>query len=161
MAEAIIEAQKAQAAGDYAIGAVVVRAGKVLASSGNRVKLDNDPTQHAEIAAIRMACAAAGSRHIEGSILYTTAEPCPMCAAAAIWARMAGIVSGSTIGDMTLFRTMTGDPDWTWRTVEVGARQVLGSGEPRLFLIEGFMRQECCRLFHIGTSPVESPFHLD
>src|SRR5262245_8532412 len=94
---AIAEAEGARKAGDYAIGAVVVSNEGVLSSSGNRVKVEADPTQHAEIAAIRKACASVKRRHLEGAILYTTAEPCPMCAAAAIWARMAGIVSGSTI----------------------------------------------------------------
>ena len=97
---AIAEAKKARNLGDYSIGAVVVKDNKVIAVSGNRVKLDCDPTQHAEISAIRRACAQAGSRHIPGTVLYTTAEPCPMCASAAIWARMRGIVSGSTIDDM-------------------------------------------------------------
>lgn len=81
---AIAEAKSARNAGDYAIGAVVVRDGAVLASSGNRIKLEHDPTQHAEIAAIRLACASLRTRHLEGAVLYTTAEPCPMCASAAI-----------------------------------------------------------------------------
>lgn len=145
---AIAEAKAARAAGDYAIGAAVVRDGKVIASSGNRIKLECDPTQHAEVAAIRRACASVAHRHIEGAVLYTTAEPCPMCAGAAIWARMAGIVSGSTIEDMAEFRERFGNPDWTWRTVDVAARSILASGEPRLFLHEGFLREECRTLFH-------------
>ena len=145
---AIKEALSARGAGDYAIGAVVVSDGEVIASSGNRVKLDCDPTQHAEVAAIRLACATVGSRHIEGAILYTTAEPCPMCASAAIWARMSGIVSGSTIEDMAEFREKFGSSEWTWRTVDIAARAVLENGEPKLFLIEGFLREECRALFH-------------
>src|SRR5947208_3242593 len=94
---AIAEAQAAKAGGDYSIGACVVRDGMLLAASGNRIKIECDPTQHAEVAAIRLACASLRTRHIEGAVLYCTAEPCPMCASAAIWARMAGIVSGSTI----------------------------------------------------------------
>jgi pyrimidine deaminase RibD-like protein len=74
---AIQKAREARDSGDYAIGAVVVLDGVVLAASGNRVKIDHDPTQHAEIAAIRLACAARQERHIQGAILYTTAEPCP------------------------------------------------------------------------------------
>ena len=66
---AIAEAQAAKRAGDYAIGAVVVREGAVLASSGNRIKLECDPTQHAEIAAIRLACASLRTRHLEGAVL--------------------------------------------------------------------------------------------
>lgn len=145
---AIAEAQAAQRAGDYAIGAVVVMNDEVIASSGNRVKLECDPTQHAEVAAIRLACASLRKRHMEGAILYTTAEPCPMCAAAAIWARMAGIVSGSTISDMAEFRASYGNTQWTWRTVDIAAQAVLREGEPRLFLKEGFLREECRSLFH-------------
>jgi len=145
---AIEQAELARVAGDYAIGAVVVRDGKVLSKSGNRVKLDCDPTQHAEVAAIRMACSEIGHRHLEGAVLYTTAEPCPMCTAASIWARMDGIVSGSTIEDMAEFRDLYGNPDWTWRTVDIAAHSILQQGEPKLFLIEGFLRNECQALFH-------------
>lgn len=145
---AIMCAAEARAAGDYAIGAAVVEDGKVLASSGNRIKLDRDPTQHAELAAIRLACAARGTRHLEGAVLYTTAEPCPMCAAAAIWARMSGIVSGSTILDMAEFRNRFGGAEWSWRTVDIAARAVLEQGDPKLFLVEGFLRDECRQLFH-------------
>jgi tRNA(adenine34) deaminase len=77
---AIEEAQKAKANGDYAIGAVIVKNGSVLAKGTNRVKLDNDPTHHAEIVAIREATKQLNSRHLEESVLYTTHEPCPMCA---------------------------------------------------------------------------------
>ena len=145
---AIEEAQKARNAGDYAIGAVIVKDNRVIAASGNRVKLDCDPTQHAEVAAIRIACSGVRSRHIDGGVLYTTAEPCPMCTAAAIWARLAGIVSGSTISDMAEFRAKFGNPDWTWRTVDLAARTVLELGDPKLFLIESFLRDECRVLFH-------------
>lgn len=145
---AIAEAQAAKRAGDYAIGGVVVRDGAVLASSGNRIKLECDPTQHAEVAAIRLACASLRTRHLEGAVLYTTAEPCPMCTAAAIWARMSGIVSGSTIDDMKEFREKYRTPEWSWRTVDIAARGVLDQGDPKLFLIEGFLRDECRLLFH-------------
>ena len=145
---AIEQAALARLEGDYAIGAVVVSNGQVLSKSGNRVKLDGDPTQHAEVAAIRLACSAIGHRHLEGAVLYTTAEPCPMCTAACIWARMAGIVSGSTIEDMAAFRNLYGNPDWTWRTVDIAAHAILQQGEPKLFLVEGFLRSECQALFH-------------
>lgn len=145
---AISEAVRAREVGDYAIGAVVVLSGNLIAQAGNRVKKDQDPTQHAEMIAIRDACAKMGTRHIEGSVLYTTAEPCPMCTAAAIWARMAGIVSGSTMSDMAEFRARYGNPEWTWRTVDIAAHLILQQGEPKLFLQEGFLREECRELFH-------------
>jgi tRNA(Arg) A34 adenosine deaminase TadA len=145
---AIQQAEIARSVGDYAIGAVVIIDGKVVAEGANRIKVDNDPTQHAEIVAIRAACRTRRTRHIEGAILYTTAEPCPMCTGAAIWARMTGIVSGSTIEDMAEFRKRFGNPSFTWRTVDIDAHHILSHGEPKLFLIEGFLRSECQRLFH-------------
>jgi hypothetical protein len=61
---------------------------------------------------------------------------------------MTGIVSGSTISDMAEFRTRFGTPEWTWRTVDIAARAVLNQGDPKLFLIEAFLREECRGLFH-------------
>jgi tRNA(Arg) A34 adenosine deaminase TadA len=148
MRRAIAQAELARATGDYAIGAVVVITGEVVAEGANRIRVDNDPTQHSEMVAIRSACSSRGTRHIEGAVLYTTAEPCPMCASAAIWARMAGIVSGSTIDDMAKFRKQFGNDSFTWRTVDVDARTILSHGDPELFLIDGFLRDECQQLFH-------------
>ncbi|MCL2635281.1 MAG: nucleoside deaminase [Betaproteobacteria bacterium] len=73
-------------------GAVVARDGKILAEAWNRVVVGHDPTAHAEIAAIRAACAALGSFHLPGAVLYASSEPCPMCLSAAYWARIARIV---------------------------------------------------------------------
>ncbi|AXS80082.1 nucleoside deaminase [Dechloromonas sp. HYN0024] len=73
-------------------GAVIVRAGKVIAEGWNCVVASHDPTAHAEIAAIRQACAAMGNFHLSGCTLYTSSEPCPMCLSAAYWARIDRIV---------------------------------------------------------------------
>jgi tRNA(Arg) A34 adenosine deaminase TadA len=69
-------------------GAVVVREGRVLASSGNSVLRDNDPSAHAEVNAIRLACRAVNSPNLRGATLYSSCEPCPMCYATAYWARV-------------------------------------------------------------------------
>jgi tRNA(Arg) A34 adenosine deaminase TadA len=73
-------------------GAVVVRDGEIIGEGCNRVVADHDPTAHAEIAAIRAACAASGSFHLPGATLYASSEPCPMCLSAAYWARIERIV---------------------------------------------------------------------
>jgi guanine deaminase len=70
-------------------GAVVVLNGKILAAAGNSVVRDNDPSAHAEVNAIREACRKIGNPHIEGAVLYSSCEPCPMCYATAYWARVA------------------------------------------------------------------------
>jgi tRNA(Arg) A34 adenosine deaminase TadA len=69
-------------------GAVVVRGGEVLATACNRVTSRKDPTAHAEVEAIRAACAKLGSHRLDGCEIYASCEPCPMCFAAAFWARV-------------------------------------------------------------------------
>ena len=66
----------------------VARAGVVLGTGQNRVTRDNDPTAHAEVTAIRRACAEIGSFDLSGATLYSSCEPCPMCLASALWARV-------------------------------------------------------------------------
>lgn len=73
-------------------GAVIVRAGKIVGEGWNRVVASRDPTAHAEIVAIRAACAAVDRFHLPDSTLYASSEPCPMCLAAAYWARIGRIV---------------------------------------------------------------------
>ena len=69
-------------------GAVIVRDGVLLAASGNSVLRDNDPSAHAEVNAIRMACKKLGEPNIKGATLFTSCECCPMCYATAYWARV-------------------------------------------------------------------------
>lgn len=73
-------------------GAVIVADGVVLGDGCNRVTRDNDPTAHAEVVAIRAACAARGHFSLAGATLYASCEPCPMCLAAALWSRVSRIV---------------------------------------------------------------------
>jgi guanine deaminase len=80
-------------------GAVVVRDGKVLAASGNSVVRDNDPSAHAEVNAIRIACRAVGSPNIPGAVLYSSCEPCPMCYSTAYWARISKIYYAASWSD--------------------------------------------------------------
>lgn len=80
-------------------GAVVVRGGEVLGEGSNRVLMDRDPTAHAEVVAIRLACAAQGDFSLAGATLYSSCEPCPMCLAAAFWARVERVVFAATRDD--------------------------------------------------------------
>ena len=80
-------------------GAVIARAGEVIATGVNLVTATNDPTAHAEVTAIRRAAAELGTFTLAGCELYTSCEPCPMCLAAAYWARLDAIVFGCTAGD--------------------------------------------------------------
>lgn len=78
--------------GGAPFGAVVVHKGKIIARAGNRAKLDCDPTAHAEVAAIRKAGKMLKNAHMPEATLYASCEPCPMCLAAAHWARIPRIV---------------------------------------------------------------------
>ncbi len=82
------EARSAAARGETPVGAVVVREGKVLASAGNRTLELKDPTAHAEVLAIRLACQIADSERLSGADLYVTLEPCTLCAGAISFARI-------------------------------------------------------------------------
>ena len=96
MAMALAEAEAAAASGDVPIGAVVVdRDGTGLARAHNRREGDADPTAHAEVLALRAAAAARGSWRLDGCVLYVTLEPCAMCAAACVLARLACVVFGA------------------------------------------------------------------
>ncbi len=80
-------------------GAVVALDGRVVAEGWNQVTSTNDPTAHAEVVAIRRACAALGRFDLRGAVLYTSCEPCPMCLAAAYWARLDAVVFGNARQD--------------------------------------------------------------
>lgn len=88
LSRAFAQARAAGARGEVPVGAVVTRDGAVLAAAGNRTIADQDPTAHAEVLAIRQACAAVGSQRLTGCDLYVTLEPCAMCAAALSFARI-------------------------------------------------------------------------
>ncbi|MFL9828510.1 nucleoside deaminase [Rhodoplanes sp. SY1] len=85
---ALAEARAAGDAGEVPIGCVIVRDGAVVARAGNRTLADRDPTAHAEMLAIRAACATLGSERLPDCDLYVTLEPCPMCAAAISFSRI-------------------------------------------------------------------------
>src|SRR5215469_11508155 len=92
---ALEEARGALAAGEVPVGCVVVRDGSPIARAGNRTLRDHDPTAHAEMLAIRAAAAALGSERLVDCDLYVTLEPCPMCAAAASFARIRRLYYGA------------------------------------------------------------------
>ncbi len=93
LARAIELAARGSALGEGGpFGAVIVHQGKIVGEGWNRVVVSRDPTAHAEIGAIRMACAALEHFHLHGCTLYASSEPCPMCLSAAYWARIERIV---------------------------------------------------------------------
>ena len=95
MALALDEARAAAARGEVPVGAVVMRDGAVLARAGNRTLELKDPTAHAEMLALRIACEEIGSERLIGCDLYVTLEPCPMCAGAISFARIRRLYFGA------------------------------------------------------------------
>ncbi len=96
LTHALALAHKAAAAGEVPVGAVVVdSAGNIIAAAHNLVVTQHDPTAHAELLAIRSACAALGSERLTDCDLYVTLEPCPMCAQAISFARIRRVYFGA------------------------------------------------------------------
>lgn len=88
-------ARAAAQAGEVPVGAVVVKDGEILGRGHNRNLLDNDPTAHAEMVALRQAAANVGNHRLGGAVMFVTIEPCSMCAGAMIHARLARLVYGA------------------------------------------------------------------
>jgi tRNA(adenine34) deaminase len=92
MRQALALAEEAQAAGEVPVGAVIVLDGAVIGAGRNSPIAQNDPTAHAEMLAIRDACARIGNYRLEGATIYSTLEPCVMCAGAMVAARVSTLV---------------------------------------------------------------------
>jgi len=95
MEEALREAQRAAAAGEVPVGAVVVSEERIVGRGGNRNLADNDPTAHAEIVALREAARAVGNHRLPDCEMFSTIEPCAMCAGALVHARLRRLVFGA------------------------------------------------------------------
>ena len=96
MDQALQAAENAAELGEVPIGAVIVLNGEVIATAGNRTIIDNDPTAHAEILAIRQAAGKLGSQRLADCDLYVTLEPCTMCAGAISFARIRRLYFGAS-----------------------------------------------------------------
>ncbi len=99
MARAIELSEENVENGGGPFGAVIVKDGKIIAEGVNRVTATNDPTAHAEVGAIRKACASLGTFKLAGCTIYTSCEPCPMCLSAIYWAGISRIFYGNTKED--------------------------------------------------------------
>jgi tRNA(adenine34) deaminase len=135
MGRALEQALASPAHGDVPVGAVVARIddGSVLAARHNEREASGDPTAHAEILALRDAASVVGTWRLEGCALVATLEPCPMCAGAALAARLAGVAFGAP------------DP----KAGALGSLYNLGA-DPRLnhevTVVAGVREEECSRL---------------
>ncbi len=148
------EARKGAAEGQYPVGAIVVtNGGEILSMQHNRIRAAADPTAHPEVLAIREAAAKRGSRHLPDCFLYSTLEPCPMCAAATIWARVEGIVFGAFYQDAVIWAQAHKSETFTWRQILVSCSDIVSKGTPVLTIHEGGWRSQTdIRINRLGIS---------
>lgn len=137
MRRAIDLAREKYIEGGHAVAAIIVRDDEIISEAYTTIERDQDPTCHAEMNAIRETAKKLHSKKLDNCYLYTTYEPCPMCASAAIWARMKGIIYGASREDQT--------EKHPWR-VHIPASEVIKNGTPKLELFPEFMRDECKKL---------------
>ncbi|MFA6340933.1 MAG: nucleoside deaminase [Candidatus Paceibacterota bacterium] len=145
---AIKAAKRSRDIGDYAIGAVLAKNGKVIAVCGNRAKTSENSSAHAEVLAITKANKIMKSRHLKDCILYTTHEPCPMCASLAVWAKLKGVVYGASYKDMKEYHRKHANKKYLWRTIDIPCKDIFNKSPENIEVVKGFMRGECIKLFH-------------
>lgn len=148
MREAIRQAQLAKKEGDYAVGAVLVRDGEIIAACNNRSKRDESPIAHAETLAILEGCKLLNSRHLPDCILYTTHEPCPMCSSVIVWARLKGVVHGARYEDMRDYRENHPSNNYLWRTIDISFQEIVDKSTEKVEIVRNFLRDDCIKLFH-------------
>lgn len=141
MAMAIEEARTAVRSGERPFGSVVVRDGQVVARAHNVVNSTGDPTAHAEVTAIRNAAAHLKISNLQGCTLYTSCDPCPMCAGATLYAGIGRIVIGARTD--ALKRYSGGKYDLKDYRIE---RLVELAGS-RLQVVAGVLREEAEKVF--------------
>lgn len=124
--------------GDAPYGAIIVKDQQVIVSAHNTVKRASDPTAHAEINALRLLATSIQSPNLEGYTLYTSCEPCPMCAAACFWAGISEIVIGATIQDLIELGV---------HQIDIPCETILAQGTRPVKIQKGLLRSESLQLF--------------
>jgi tRNA(adenine34) deaminase len=131
---ALEEAKK----GDAPYGAVIVKDNEVVAVAHNTVRRDNDPSAHAEINAIRSLTAKLQNHSLEGYSIYTTGEPCPMCATACVWAGLSEIIYAASIQNLTAMKQSQ---------IDISCEEVIAKGFRNIKVTKGILKEECLQLF--------------
>jgi tRNA(Arg) A34 adenosine deaminase TadA len=152
---AIAEAKRARDRGDYAIGAVVTRliGGRevVIASAGNRVKTSGSSIKHVELETLKYVSSGYG-RYLPDFVLYSTHEPCAMCAGACVWSKIGAVVYGVSQEDITAYGKKHGTEEFKWRACLISCKFVLEKGGLHIPVFGSFLRLECRKLFGYRAS---------
>lgn len=137
---AIQEARAAIASGQSPFGAAIVRGDSLVARGHNEVWLRTDPTSHAEVVTIRRAAGALRSIDLSGCVMYTTCEPCPMCASAIHWARLDAVCYGAIIADAQ---------GAGFSEITVPINELYERGGSRVRILPRARQAECAELFRL------------
>jgi tRNA(Arg) A34 adenosine deaminase TadA len=140
MKNAIKITKKGIKKGQTPFGAVIVKDGKIIASTHNQVWSTTDITAHAEIKAIQQACKNINSIDLSGSIIYSTCEPCPMCFSAIHWAKIDKVIYGATIKDAQ-------EAGFNELTIDNKLMKKVGKSEVKIG--KKVLKNECKELFTI------------
>ncbi|MBE9199108.1 MULTISPECIES: nucleoside deaminase [unclassified Nodularia (in: cyanobacteria)] len=132
---ALEEAKK----GDAPYGAVIVKDQEIVAVAHNTVNRDSDPSAHAEINAIRSLTAKLQNPSLEGYSIYTTGEPCPMCATACVWTGISEIVYGASIQDLISVNQSQ---------IDISCEEVIAKSFKNIKVTRGILKNECLELFN-------------
>lgn len=138
MRRAIDAARAGIEAGQSPFGCAIVRGQELVAACHNEVCSTPDPTAHAEIVALRAAAARLNAFNLSDCRIYTTCEPCPMCAAAIHWSKIPDLIYGASIEDAA---------QAGFSEIRLPARSLLSQGEPPVRIVEGVEREACLELF--------------
>lgn len=138
MRMAIRAARRGMAAGQAPFGCAIALDDRVIAETHNTVKASTDPTAHAEVNALRIACLQLGTTKLEGAIVAATCEPCPMCAAAMHWAGVKHIYFGASITDADTAG---------FTQLRVTAAELFRDGESSVEVTGNLLGDECRALF--------------
>ncbi|MEH1863604.1 MAG: nucleoside deaminase [Nostoc sp.] len=124
--------------GETPYGAVIVKDNEVVAVAHNTVIRDNDPSAHAEINVIRSLTVKLKNHFLEGYSIYTTCEPCPMCATACVWSGLSEIVYGASIQDLISINQSQ---------INLSCEEVIAKSFRSIKVTKGVLKNECLELF--------------
>jgi guanine deaminase len=125
--------------GDAPYGAVIVKDGEIAIAAHNTVKRDCDPSAHAEMNAIRLLANKLNTTSLEGYTLYTTCEPCPMCATVCIWAGISEIIIGASIKDLIELGVSQ---------IDLSCEEVIAKSFWNIKVTKGLLKSDCLSLFN-------------
>ena len=152
---AIAEAKRARDRGDYPIGAVITRfignREVVIASAGNRVKTSGSSIKHVELETLKYVSSGYG-RYLPDFVLYSTHEPCAMCAGACVWSKIGAVVFGVSQEDIESYGKSHGTEEFKWRACLISCKFVFEKGGLHIPVFDKFLGLECRRLFRYRPS---------